>query len=56
MCIRDRPTDIHTGACTHMFHVAQVADVVVSVLYCIVVVLSLIHIFSEVAVWICLAR
>jgi hypothetical protein len=33
-----QPTDVHTGACAHMFHVAQVADVVVSVLYCIVVV------------------
>ena len=27
-----QPTDVHTGACAHMFHVAQVADVVVSVL------------------------
>ena len=38
MCTVAQPTDIHTGACAHMFHVAQVADVVVSVLYCIVVV------------------
>ena len=33
-----QPADIHTGACADMLHVAQVADVVVSVLYCIVVV------------------
>jgi hypothetical protein len=38
MCTVAQPSDIHTGACAYMFHVTQVADVVVSVLYCIVVV------------------